>query len=170
MLFLAKFLRVTEEQNLKLLSNRYMDHALFIKSGKKVAEKKVQRSILGQGSGQMFNRSLLTLPAATYSSLHHYFSRVRNMHKAENKRERSVCPVRLRHKTVFRLIMAMSIWNWVASMDSVCVFPFPCESKGHESVFIGHRLPSSAQESNCMNLCLSLALKEKRQKWTAIRP
>lgn len=39
----------------------------------------------------MFNRSILTLPAATYSSLHHCFSRVRNAHKAENKRERSVC-------------------------------------------------------------------------------
>lgn len=38
------------------------------------------------------------------------------------------------------------------------VFPFPCESKGHKGVFSGHILPSSAQESNYTNLCLSLPL------------
>lgn len=39
-------------------------------------------------------------------------------------------------------------------MDSVC-FSFPCESKGHKGVFAGHILPSSAQESDCINLTLS---------------
>lgn len=53
-------------------------------------------------------------------------------------------------------------------MDSVCVFPFPCESKVHQGVLSDHILPSSAQKSNCINVLLA-ALRKIQQRWKAIR-